>query len=213
MSERTVEQAPVVPPPESTNGHTTVAPNRGDRVRAAFSRTHVVIAAVAGLVSVGVSLLFQLAPDLRPDPRDSVGADVAIVAVEPGVRVRDWIERGFVGEERAEMLRRFRDQLEFPGELIYVRVAVDGHKHKDVGLSYALYGATSQRRLPDRLNFSPFARIRISAPSQRSIQYLFVPSLRFERDLFIRAQLTDSEGVLAVGDSGRLHKGKLRPPD
>jgi hypothetical protein len=212
MSERMVEQAPVVAP-DTTNGHTAPPRSRGARARAAVSRTHIVIAAVAGLVSVGVSLLFQFVPDLKPDPRDSVGADVAVVAVEPGVSVRDWIARGFQGEQRAEMMRRYSGQLDFPGELIYVRVAVDGHKHKDVGLSYALYGAESHRRLPDRLNFAPFSRIRIEAPSERSIQYLFVPSLRFTSDLYIRAQLTDSEGVLAVGDSGRLHKGKLRPPD
>jgi hypothetical protein len=36
-----------------------------------------------------------------------------------------------------------------------------------------------QRRLADRLNFSPYSRIRIEAPSERSIQCLFVPSLRF----------------------------------
>lgn len=199
----TVRQAP---PPE-TNGHS--APPRAGGLRAAVSRTHVVIAAVAGLVSVGVSLLFQLVPNLKPDPRDSVGADVAVVAVEPGVSVREWITRGFQGEQRAEMMRRYDGQLDFKGELIYVRVAVDGHKHKDVGLSYALYGAESQRRLPDRLNFSPYSRIRIEAPSERSIQYLFVPSLRFTSDLFIRAQLTDGEGVLAIGDSGRLHNGLL----
>ena len=213
MTEPSVERAPVIAPPESTNGHGAREPGRGARVRSAFSRTHVVIAAIAGLVSVGVTLLFQLAPELRPDPRDTVGADVSIVAVEPGVSVRDWIARSFQGEERDAQMRRFAEQLDFPGELIYVRVAVDGHKHKDVGLSYALYGAESQRRLPDRLNFSPFSKIRVEAPSERSIQYLFVPDLRFERDLFIRAQLTDSDGVLAVGDSGRLHKGKLAPPD
>lgn len=212
MTDRIVEQTPVVAPPDRTNGHTAPRPTRGARIRSAFSRTHVVIAAVAGLVSVGVSLVFQLVPDLRPDPRDSVGADVAVVAVEPGVTVREWIQRGFRGEQRAVLTERFRTQLDFVGELIYVRVAVDGHKHKDVGLSYALYGADSHRRLPDRLDFAPYARIRIDAPSQRSIQFLFVPSLRFERDLFIRAQLSDSDGVLAVADSGRLHKGKLAPP-
>jgi hypothetical protein len=213
MTERTVEQAPVTVPAEGANGHGTPRPTRGERIRAAFSRSHVVIAAVAGLVSVGVSLLFQFVPELKPDPRETVGADVAIVAVEPGVSVRNWITRAFAGERRAAELRRFSGQLEFPGELIYVRVIVDGHKHKDVGLSYALYGAVSQRRLPDRLNFSPFARVAIDAPSQRSIQYLFVPDLRYERDLFIRAQLTDSDGVLAVADSGRLRAGRLSPPD
>jgi hypothetical protein len=213
MSEPTVEQTPVVTPPQTTNGHGAPRPGRGAQVRAAFSRTHVVIAALAGLVSVGVSLVFQFAPDLRPDPRDTVGADLSVVAVEPGVSVRDWITRSFQGEERAAQLRRFSEQLDFPGELIYVRVIVDGHKHKEVRLSYALYGATSQRRLPDRLNFAPFSRLRIKAPSERSIQFLFVPDLSFERDLFIRAQLSDSEGVLAVADSGRLRKGLLRPPD
>ncbi len=208
----TIEQAPDVTP-ESTNGHTVPARRRGARVRAVFSRTHVVIAAVAGLVSVGVSLLLQLAPDLRPDPRDSVGADVAIVGVEPGVPVRDWIQRGFRGEQRTALLKRYESQLDFPGELVYVHVAVDGHKHRDVELRYALYNARTQRRMPDRVGFAPFARIRIEAPNQRSIQYLFVPDLSFERDLFIRAELTDSEGVLAIADSGRLRKGLLAPPD
>ena len=184
-----------------------------EQIRGAVSRTHVVVAAVAGLVSVGVSLLFQLAPSLKPDPRDSVGADVAVVAVEPGVNVRQWIHRAFQGERRDALLHTYRDQLDFGGELIYVRVAVDGHKHRDVGLSYALYSAQSQRRLPDSASFARFSRIRITAPKQRSIQYLFVPDLTYDTDLFIRAQLTDRDGVLAVADSGRLHRGKLKPPE
>lgn len=211
--ERTVEQSPGGAPPETTNGHAAPALSATARARAAVSRTHVVIAALAGLVSVGVSLVFQLVPDLKPDPRDSVGADVSIVAVEPGITVREWIRRGFQGAERADMLRRYDGQLDFPGELIYVRVAVDGHKHRDVGLSYAVYDATKQERLPDRINFAPYSRVRIEAPSERSVQFLFVPSLRRSRDVFIRAQLSDADGVLAVADSGRLRKGLLRPPD
>jgi hypothetical protein len=211
VPEPTVSQAPA-PRTPGTNGHDAQTAETGSgRIRSALSRTHVVIAAVAGLVSVGVSLLFQLAPGLKPDPRDNVGADVAVVAVEPGVRVRDWIERGFRGDTRNEMMRRFGDQLEFGGELIYVRVAVDGHKHEDVGLRYTLYSARTHRRLPDAINFEPYSRIPIDAPSERSVQMLFVPELKWEPDLFIRAELTDEDGVLAVADSGRIRAGRLSP--
>jgi hypothetical protein len=209
VAKPTVTQAPSQPPTGPIDGHDAAAPTSSSRFRSAVSRTHVVIAAVAGLVSVGVSLLFQLAPGLKPDPRDNVGADVAIVALEPGVRVREWIERGFRGERREGMMRTFGDQLDFAGELIYVRVAVDGHKHEDVGLRYSLYSARTHRRLPDAINFEPYSRIPIEAPSERSIQLLFVPELKFEPDLFIRAELTDEDGVLAVADSRRIRAGKL----
>ncbi len=207
-AEPRVGQAAPVTPPEHANGGGAAEPRR--RVKRAFTATHLIVTGLAGLVSVMVSLLFQVAPGLRPDPGDNVGADVAVIALEPGATVGSWINRGAVGAARERLRRAFDGQLEFGGEIIFVHVAVDGHKHKDVSLRYRLYEARTHRRASRRLGFAPFATVGIDAPRQRSVQLMFVPDLKREQDLFVRVELSDSNGLLAVADSERISRGRLQ---
>jgi hypothetical protein len=196
------------PPPEAppANGAGKV---RAGRVRRWASQTNVVLAAVAGLVSAGIALLFQLAPGLKPDPGDNIGADVSVIALERGVTIESWLQRGFRGAAYAEQYAKYKDQLPYRGEIIYVHVAVDGHKHKDVSLSYRLFMAKSQ--LPvTAIATGDFAKLKMEAPSQRSVSLMFVPNLKKTGDLFLRVTLRDDTDVLAVADSRTISDGKLR---
>ncbi len=205
-----VEQAAPVGAPERGNGATAPGTPRASRVKPWFTATHVAVTAVAGLVSVVVSLVFQLMPWLKPDPRDNVGADVAVIALEPKATVGSWIERGFPPEDRDELRQKNKGQLGFRGEMIFVRVAVDGHKHKNVRLRYRLYLTETHKPVHERLGYSDYDDMRIEAPSQRSVRLMFVPNLRPERDMFVRVELSDESGLLAVADSGNISRGLLR---
>ena len=209
MSGPRVEERPPADEAQQANGAGEVQPGRTRRF---LSHTNVVLTAVAGLVSVSIALLFQLAPSLKPDPGDNIGADVSVVALERGVTIASWIDRGFsTAAARAEQREKFRGQLDYPGEIVYVRVAVDGHKHKDVSLSYRLFIAKSQNPVPKTiLDTSDYARLEMQAPSQRSVSLMFVPDLKGTGDLFVRVTLRDDANVLAVADSRTIVDGKLR---
>src|SRR5262245_32096112 len=102
-----VEQRP--PPSEAppADGAGEVRPGRARRWA---SHTNVVLTAVAGLVSATIALLFQLAPGLKPDPGDNIGADVSVVALERGATIKSWIDRGFTTPAaRAEQRAKFAD--------------------------------------------------------------------------------------------------------
>ena len=48
--------------------------------------------ALVALLASATGLFWDFAPQYRPDPLDSVGADVSIVAVEPDVRLLEWLQ-------------------------------------------------------------------------------------------------------------------------
>lgn len=186
---------------------TRVKPSRARRF---LGDTNLVLTAVAGLVAAGVALLFQFAPSLKPDPGDSIGADVSVVALERGATIGSWIQHGFSGAaEQAAQRAKYSGQLGFPGEIVYVRVAVDGHKHKNVSLSYRLFAAKSEKPLT-QLETAEYATLRMEAPSQRSVSMMFVPDLASAGDVFVRVVLRDDTNVLAVADSRTISGGKLR---
>ncbi|MBE2316084.1 hypothetical protein DVA67_008860 [Solirubrobacter sp. CPCC 204708] len=202
--ERLIEQSP----PTATNGHGQMEQPPG-RVRRTFSQLNLVVLAALTLGGAAATLLFQLAPELAPDPGDNVGANVSVVALERGATVRSWIERNFHGDQEAAEKRRYEHELDYQGELIAVHVAVDGHKHKDVSLRYAMFDADTHE--PEPLpSFARYHVMDVNAPSQRSVQLMFVPDLKDEGKLFVRVELSDESGLLAVADSGTIVRGKMR---
>lgn len=177
-----------------------------------FKRLHLAAVAILGLAVTSVALLFDLAPGLKPDPRDRVGADVSVFALEPGVTIGQWLERGFAPGRRPKLGSGDVDE-SAEGELLYVRTAVDGHKHDEVTLRYGVYFADSHRRVPAGAIDSPeFPPLAVSSPSERSVQTLWVPDLSGEGALFVRVELWDENGMLAVADSATIRRGRLTGP-
>jgi hypothetical protein len=193
---------------------TTEAPPEGsrqpDRRRLpSFKQAHVAIAALLGLATGAIALLFQLVPALKPDPRDRIGADLAIVALEPGVPLGRWIERAFPPSEHAELAKQYPNA-RARGEMLYVTINVDGHKHRNVSVRYGVYDAKTERRVRlDAPPNGPSDSLALSAPSERSVQVLWIPDLSLEPALFVRVELWDDNGILAVADSPRIVRGRF----
>jgi hypothetical protein len=216
----------------SRPGRTPSAPRASRSARAAPETDHAAphpkprhawfttVCAVVGLAVGAVGLFWDFAPQFRPDPLDAVGADVAVVAVEPGVSLGRWLREAH-GENAARVAREVfgrtpsASELAQAGEMIYIRTQVDGHKHKDIQLRYRLHVAASGKpfEIPLPPELASVQRSRLDAPSQRSIQLLWMPALRGtgEGDVFLRVELRSDRGLLAVADSGTLRNGVLQP--
>jgi hypothetical protein len=188
-----------------------------DRPKPAWQGRFAIICALVALFASAIGLFWDFLPQYRPDPLDTVGADVSIFAVEPGVRLVDWLRRTHgadFGPAAREIFGRrpSASELRQPGELLYVRAQVDGHKHRDVSLRYRLYDGVTQKpvELPLPPSLAKVQRVKLEAPSQRSVQLLWTPDLRDEDGAFIRVELTSEHGLLAVADSGTLRNGWVK---
>jgi hypothetical protein len=175
-----------------------------------ISQANVVVVAVLALVTGVVSLVFQLAPRLKPDPRDRVGADVSIFALEPNVTLGSWIQRAFPVSDHERLEKKYPDRGAV-GELLYVRTTVDGHKHRSVTLRYDVFDADKQELIPpESIDAPPLGALKLTSPNERSVQLVWVPDFTQEtRDLIIRVQLWDGDGLLAVTDSPRIKRGRF----
>jgi hypothetical protein len=208
-SELVEADEPVRPPAPQRS-----APPRRRRLPGGWFTT---VCAVVGFAAGALGLFWDFVPEYRPDPLDTIGADVEIAAVEPRISLLAFLRRtrpDDVAGAGREVFGRppSPSELRQPGEMLYVRTQVDGHKHGDIALRYRLYdGAThTPVELPLPPALRQLQRAEVVAPSQRSVQLLWVPDLSGERNVFIRVELSSDRGLLAVTDSGRLRGGVLR---
>jgi hypothetical protein len=171
-----------------------------------------VVAAVA-LASSLLTLVFELRPDLKRDPRTTLGADVAIFSVDPGVTYREYLEDAAFSDK--DLLRRLRaacdgrrrcGRLTIPGERIYVRTRVEGFKSRSITMRLSLYDAATKERIPGASNVD-VAQQKLDSPSDRSVVpvWLVCPP-DASRRYFVRVELYHrGDGILlAVGDSRRF---------
>jgi hypothetical protein len=192
----------------------------GSRWRRRLGESRTMLTAIIALIAGAIGLLFQLVPSLKPDPRENVGAAIEVFAVEPRVSLREWAKEAFpkdvegAYERQAGVRHPDPDQLDYPGTVIYVRVEVDGYKHRTVALRGSLYKTRTQRRVDvfgsrDTLRSS----VSIDSPSRRSVQLIRLPDISPDTDpQFVRVELVDSDSgtILAVTDSPTLVRGRIQ---
>jgi hypothetical protein len=182
----------------------------------------VTVGAVA-VISSALALAFALWPALKPDPRDRLGADLGVFAVETRVAHDAWIHRvsptpGDYGDLRTATLRDAsldggppaaedeRSILRQRGTLFYVRMTIEGFKRRNVTLRWSLYSARTRRRLPEPgLQDVAVAGVRLEAPTDRSFVQVWVPPVASNGRCFARFELVTRDGtLLAVADSPRF---------
>jgi hypothetical protein len=180
------------------------------------------VGAVA-VISSALAVAFALWPALKPDPRDRVGADLGVFAVETRVAQDAWIHRVSAtpddyGQLRAATLRdasihgeplpaeQERGLLRQRGTLFYVRMTIEGFKRRNVTLRWSLYSARTRRRLAQPgLQDIPVAGVRLEAPTDRSFVQVWVPPVASSHRCFARFELVTHDGtLLAVADSPRF---------
>jgi hypothetical protein len=193
------------------------------RIRRFSGATLALFTALLALASAGVGLVFDLKPELRPDPRTTLRAELSVFAVEQQVPVDDWLHRVTTNQKayRARRARFLRDafedvpkpsaqdvraQLAVTGELFYVRTEINGFKRRSLRLRWSMYGARSQRRLAtEGLQNVTGAELVGAAPSDASVSLVWTPAVPAQGLCFARFELIEPAGaVLAVADSQRF---------
>jgi hypothetical protein len=176
--------------------------------------------ALLALASGTIGLVFDLWPELRPDPRTTRAAEVSVVAVERAVPFDDWLHRVapsskvYAARRRSYLRRAFakmptpspaevRQALGVKGQLIYVRTHIDGFKRRSLRLRWSMYRVAGQRRLATQgLANATGASVVGAAPSDTSVALIWTPSVVVRGALFARFEVVDDAGaVLAVADS------------
>lgn len=180
------------------------------------------VVAIVALAGSASSLLFTFLPELKPDPRDSVLAQLTVFAIDPNVTYAAYLTQAYGGDRAAP--RRLlptsqRQQARHTiGDVVYVRTLVDGFKHRQVTLRASEYDATTQERYPGRLDFgSALIRraktVNLDTPSTSTIQLFFVYSLTgVTSPSFVRVEMYDGTRMLAVADSPVIRDNKTRLP-
>ena len=179
--------------------------------------------ALLALASASLGLMFDIKPDLRPDPRTEMSADVSVFAVERKVALDNWLRRT-TPSERAYRVRRdrliasvfrdgpapsadeIREQLAVTGQLFYVKTKIVGFKRRTLRLRWSMYGVRSQQRLPaEGLADFTSGEIIGQAPSDSSVSLVWTPEVVVRGECFARFEIVDPNGVvLAVADSQKF---------
>jgi hypothetical protein len=168
-----------------------------------------VLVALVAMASSLAALVFTLWPGLRPDPRDRLGAEVSVFAVDPNVTYREWItaRSSFSGDEAEARLREARLQtpglLRVRGEVAYVRMEVEGFKRRSVAMRVSLYEGWSNRRVEGASNIEVGSQ-ELEAPSDRAVVPVWLPCPPEPgRKYYVRVELyhAGDNVLLAVADS------------
>ena len=148
--------------------------------------TIALVTALVALGSAAVGLIFDVKPDLRPDPRTTLSAEIDVFGVERNVPTEDWLRR-VTRSERAYRARRdailaeqfpegpeptpaeIAEVLATEGQLAYVQTKIAGFKRRALTLRWSVYNARTQRRLKsgERMSECERRRARRSGAQRR----------------------------------------------
>jgi hypothetical protein len=180
------------------------------------------IVALVALAGSVVALVFDLRPDLKPDPRTTLGAQLSVFTVEPGVSLGEYFSRLSITNPKAQT-RLVRgvcgsslncSTLSLPGEEVYVRTTVGGFKRRSVVMLASLYDAASQTPV-EGASDTPVAQESLGAPSDSTVVPVWTPCpINRPGRFFVRIELYHKgDGVLlAVADS-RPFPARCRLPN
>jgi hypothetical protein len=193
----------------TTDGEARLAPNLQSTGRATFA-VIVALVALAGSIS---TLLFTFLPELKPDPRDSVLAELNVFGLQPNTSLLSYLR--LTGKKIPRGVGAQYSAIE--GDMVLVRTQVDGYKHRVVGLKAALFWARTQDSVPPNKVEAPFVKlgseVTLDTPSTTTIQLFWFPELGPIPATFLRVEMFDGSGrMLAVADSRPIRDDRLPLP-
>lgn len=183
------------------------------------------LAAIVALLSAGIALLFQVRPDLLPDPRTHLGASASVFSIDTGVSLDGYLIRrsaitsvseytkerlaytqtaqraGFAGDG-ASVLRT-------PGEDVFVNLRVEGFKSRSIAMLASMYDSKTRHRVHGVTDWPVFEE-QLNSPSDQSVVEFWLPAppVNVQR-YFVRVEVYHrGDGVLlAVTDSKSVVAG------
>jgi hypothetical protein len=163
----------------------------------------VAAAFVAGLLTAALTatgLIYELRPDLRPDPKLKLAAQLSVETVEPNVTLADYLQRAgkkIPGAQPTDLQER--------GYLIYMRVKIEGRKNqKTLSVDQTLYSVNTRRRIAGQQHTRD-SLLDIETPHDEWIHLVWVAD-PYARPTFARLAVFDDDVMLAFADTPRLRK-------
>jgi len=169
------------------------------------------------LVSALVALAFQIWPWLRPDPRESLSADITILAVDRNVTLLEYLRQTtFSASEFAARRKEYMNQAQLTpatssalfairGHVIYVASTIEGYKRRSVVLRWSMYQSSGRRLRSESFSGVQASRVRLDAPTDRFVDEIWFPRPPRSGRYFVRVALYDRNNVLLdIADSARF---------
>ena len=168
-------------------------PRPGNRLSAAAAVT--LAGAVLAAAISATTLVFDLWPSLKPDPKAKVGATVESLTRDINVSRGDYLGR--VGRATAPG----EDPKEL-GNVYYIRAEIEGFKRSTLRLKWFTYNADNETRLPGlRNNDREEPVFKPQAPINTQIAEVWVPTPSQEGEYFVRFELYSKNVLLGFVDS------------
>ena len=175
-------------------------PRRTWRVRAAYGFVTGAIGFAAGAFSLGsgaLDFIYDIRPDLRPDPKEKVGATLKISAVDRGVSQQEYLRRKDFPTAHCTP-----EQLKRLGNVFYVDAQIEGFKRSTTPLRWFVYNTDNGRRLPyARSGRTGVDDFRPQAPVDRQISQVWVPAPPLDGSFFVRFELYSGRLLLGFVDT------------
>jgi hypothetical protein len=192
----------------SKDGRTTIQPEQTAEPRGVRLSVTALVTLVGALLAAsisGTSLTFALVPGLKPDPKEKVGADLAVLALDTNV---DYSAYG----NRPGRHIVAKAKPEHPGNVFYIRAHIEGFKRQSVRLKWFIYDPNGERRPGSKTEASEQSIFEPDAPINTQVAQIWVrepgsfdPYGEWKSDedenYFIRFELYSGDVLLAFKDS------------
>jgi hypothetical protein len=175
------------------------------------------VALVSALLAAAISgttLAFTLVPGLKPDPKEKVGADLAVLALDKNVDYGEYLDRP---GRKIDVEAKPRD--DHPGNVFYLRAHIEGFKRGSVRLKWFTYNPNGERRPRSRREASEQTIFEPDAPINTQVAQIWVrepggfdqygewDSDANDFPYFVRFELYSEDVLLALQDSPKFYVG------
>ena len=179
-------------------------PGQGERLSTAAFVT-LIGAMLAALIS-GTNLTFELWPGLKPDPKEKIGAGLAVLRLDKNVTYGEYRKRVPRRETRGSIA-------EHPGNVFYLRAQIEGFKRETLHLKWFTYDDSGERHANPGSGRSEESIFEPGAPINTQVAQVWVKEPgHFAEGLwepdngeyFVRFELYSGDILLALKDSPRF---------
>jgi hypothetical protein len=197
---------------QKTIGSEQTAESRG--VRMSVTALVALVGALLAAAISGTSLTFALVPGLKPDPKEKVGADLAVLALDKNVDYSEYNQRP---GRHIDVEVKPRD--DHPGNVFYLRAQIEGFKRESVRLKWFTYDPNGERRPGSRKEATEQSVFEPDAPINTQVAQIWVrepggfdqygewDSDADDFPYFVRFELYSGEVMLAFKDSPKFYVG------
>jgi hypothetical protein len=184
------------------------------RVRMSVTALVALVGALLAAAISGTTLAFTLLPGLKPDPKEKVGADLAVLALDKNVDYGEYRERPGRKIDVEANPRKHH-----PGNVFYLRAHIEGFKRGSLRLQWFTYNPDGERRPRSGIEAGEKTVFEPDAPINTQVAQIWVREPgSFDLDgewdsdandfpYFVRFELYSDDVLLAFRDSPKFHVG------